>query len=94
MHFSVPQGSILDAFWFIAYASTITEVIPNSLNAYADSYSLRKSFNQEITLGPTNNTHSDDETGIIAIIKDTVLKVKTWMDTIHFKLNESKTEFI
>ena len=38
--------------------------------------------------------HTDDETGTIAIIEDTMLKVKTWMDAVHIKLNESKTEFI
>ena len=65
MHFSVPQGSIQDAFLSIAYTSTITEVIPNSLqlNAYADEHSIRKSFNPDITLGPTNYTHTNNETG-------------------------------
>ena len=96
MHFSVPQGSIQGAFLFIAYASTITEVIQNSLqlNAYVDDHSIRKSFNPDITVRPTNNTHNDDETGTIAIIGDTMPKVKTWMDAAHVKLNESKTEFI
>ena len=96
MLFSVPQGSIHGAFLFIEYASTITEVIPNSLqlNAYADDHSIRKSFNLDTTLGPTNNTHTNNETGTIAIIEDTMLKVKTWMDAASLKLNESKTEFI
>ena len=72
-------------------------MIPNSLqlNAYADDHSIRKSFNPDITLGPTNNTQTlNDETGTIAIIEDTMLKVKTLMDAVHLKLNESKTEFI
>ena len=96
MHFSVPQGSIQGALLLIAYASTITEVIPNSLqlNAYADDHSIRKSFNPDFTLGPTNNTHIDDETGTITGIEGTMIKVKTWMDAVHLKLNESKTEFI
>ena len=83
---------IQDAFLFITYASTITKLIPNffQLNAYANDHSLRKSFNLDITLRPTNNTHTDDETGTIAIIEDTMLKVKTWMDAVHPKLNESK----
>ena len=96
IHFIVPQGSIQGAFLFIAYASNITEVMPNSLqlHAYADDHSVWKSFNPDITQGPTNNTHIDDETGTIAIIKDTMLKVKTWMDAVHLTLNESKTEFM
>ena len=31
---------------------------------------------------------------IIAIIEDTMLKIKTWMDAAHLKLNESETQFI
>ena len=79
MHFSVPQGSIQGAFLFTAYASTNTEGIPNTLqlNVYVDDQSIRKPFNPDITQGPTNNTHIDDETGTIAIIQDTMLKVKT-----------------
>ena len=96
LHFSVPQGSIQGTFHFISYDSTITEVIPNSLqlNAYADDHPIRRSFNPDITLGPTNNTHIEDETGTISIIEDTMLKVKTWMDAGHLKFNKSKTEFI
>ena len=96
MLFSVSQGSIQGTFLFIAYASIITEVISNSLqlNAYADDHSIRKSFNPDTTLGLTNKTHTDDETGTIAIIEDRVLKVKTWMDVANLKLNESKTEFM
>ena len=92
MLFSVPQESIQGAFLFIAYASTITEVIPNSLqvNVYTDDHSIRKSFNPDTTLGPTTNTHINDETGTIAIIEDAMLKVKTWVDAAHLKLNESK----
>ena len=96
MLFSVPQGSIQSAFLFIVYASTITEVIPISLqlNAYADDHLIRKSFNPDTTLEPTNNTHTNDETGTIVLIEDTVLEVKTWMDAAHLKRKESKTEFI
>ena len=65
-----PQGSLQGAFLFIAYASTITEVIPNSLqlNAYEDDHSIRKSFSPDITLEPTNNTHIGDETGTFVTI--------------------------
>ena len=93
MHFSVSQGSTQGAFLFSAYASPIKEMIPNSLqlNAHVDDHSLRKSFNPDIILGPTNNTHVDDETGTIVIIEGTMLKVKTWMDAVHLKLNESET---
>ena len=51
MHVSVPKGSIQGAFLFIAYASTILETIPDSLQlkGYADDHSLRKSFKCYIT---------------------------------------------
>ena len=96
MHFHVSQGSIQGAFIFIAYAPTIPEIIPDSLqlNVYADDQLQRKSFNPGIIHEPTNNTNIDDGTCTIAINEDTMLKVKTWMDAVCFKLNELKTEFI
>ena len=51
MHFSVTQGCIQGAFLFIAYASTITEVIQNSLqlNTYVDGH---------VTLRMTTKTYN------------------------------------
>ena len=62
MHFSVPQGSIQGTLLFIAYASTIPVVIPDSfqLNRYADDQSLRKSFNPGIIHEPTKTNNDDD----------------------------------
>ena len=95
MQLNVHHGSIQGAFLFIAYASIITKILNSlQLNAYVDDHSLRKSFNPGITLEPTSNTHIDDETCTIAIIEDTMLKVKTWMDAVHLKPNVSKTECI
>ena len=96
MHFSVPQGSIQGVFLFLAYASTIPEIIPHSfqLNEYADDHSLWKSFKPGSIHETANNTNIDDETCTIAFIEDTMLKVKTWMNPVCLKLNESKTEFI
>ena len=96
VHYSVPQESIQGAFLFIAYASTIPEIIPDSLqlNGHADDDSLRKLLKQAIIHEPTNNTNIDDETCTIAVIEDTMLKVKTWMDAVCLKLSELKTEFI
>ena len=44
MNFSIPQGSIQGAFIFIAYASTIQEVIKEdvTLNVFADDYPIHK----------------------------------------------------
>ena len=96
MDLSVPQGSIQGTFLFMAYASTLPEIIPDSLqlNGYADDHSLRKSFKPGIIHEPMNNTNIDDETCTIAIIEERMLEVKTWMDAECLKLNASKTKFI
>ena len=91
MHFNVPQGSIQGAFLFVAYASTNPEIL---LNGYTDVHSPRKSFKPGIIHESTNNTNIHDETCTFAIIEDTMLKVKIWMDAACLKLNELKTEFI
>ena len=47
LDYSVPQGSIQGAFLFIAYASTLDQVINTSqldLNGFADDHSVRSSF--------------------------------------------------
>ena len=86
MQFSVPQGSVQGAFLFIAYTSTFTEVIKDlALSSFADDNSLRKAFHPHQT---------KDEHNTIATIEKTMLKVKSWVDAVHLKLNESKTEFI
>ena len=38
--------------------------------------------------------HQQDESATIAAIESTMLDVKCWMDSVHMKMNESKTEFI
>ena len=97
MHFSVPQEPIQGAFLFMTYASTIPEIIPNSLqlNGYADDHSLRKSFKLGIIHEPTNNTNIDDETCTIKIIEDTMLKVKHgWTQYTSNSINKKKDSYI
>ena len=86
MNFSTPQGSVQGAFIFIAYASTIHEVIKEdlTLNGFADDHSIHKYFKP--------GTKQEQDT--IAILKSSLKDVKTWMDTVRLKLNKSKTEFI
>ena len=86
MLFSIPQGSVQGAFLFIAYTSTFPEVIKDLiLSSFANDYSLRK---------PLVHTKSMMNTTPLQPLKKTMLKVKSWMDAVHLKLNESKTEFI
>ena len=86
MQFSVSKGSVQGAFIFIAYTSTFPEIIKDlTLSSFTNDHSLRKAFN------PHQN---NDEHNTIATIEETMLEVKSWMDAVCLKLNESKTEFI
>ena len=90
LDYSVPQGSIQGAFLFIAYASTLDLVVQPSgleLNGFADDHSVRTTFK------PSKLDH-EEECDTIANTEETMLKVKSWMDQVHLKLNEAKTEFI
>ena len=87
INYSVPQGSIQGAFLFNAYASTISEVIPAmlELNGYTDDHSIRKTFKP-------GNINCNTESDTIAILEESMLRVKGWMDAMRLKLNESKTK--
>ena len=89
INYSVPQAYIQGAFLLNAYASTISEVIPPTLelNGYADDHSIRKPFKP-------GNINSNTESDTITTIEECMLKVKGWMDAVRLKLNESKAEFI
>ena len=78
MQFSIPQGSVTGAFLFIAYTSTLHEVITDlTLNSFADDHSLRKALSPHQT---------DDEDNTIAVIEKSMLEVKTWMAAVCLKL--------
>ena len=86
MNFGIPQQSVQGAFIFITYASTIKEVIKEdlTLNGFADDHSICKQ------LKPGTSQEQDT----ITILKSSLEDVKTWMDAVRLKLNESKTEFV
>ena len=47
LDYSVPQGSIQGAFLFVAYASTLDEIVDSTkleLNGFVDDHSVRSSF--------------------------------------------------
>ena len=90
LDYSVPQGSVQGAFLFLAYASTLNLVVQPSgleLNGFVDDHSIRTTFK------PSKLDHKD-ELDTIATIESTTLDIKSWMDQVQLKLNESKTEFI
>ena len=86
----MPQGSVQGAFLFIAYASTLDLVVQPSgleLNGFVDDHSVHTTFK------PSKLDHKE-ELDTIATIESTMLDIKSWMDQVHLKLNEAKTEFI
>ena len=82
---SVPQGSILGPILFNCYASTLTEIIPESnysfLSGYVGDPAIIHSFNPDI-----NNIKQK--------IENDIGKIKTWMEKNELKMNDAKTEFI
>ena len=95
MDFSVPQGSTQGAYPFICYASTLNEMVPKSLtlNGFADDHSIRKSFRPTATKTNSSSVHTNED-DTITIMQNSMLDIKSWMDVVKLKLNETKTEFI
>ena len=90
LDYSVPQGSVPGAFLFITYASTLDLVVQPSgleLNGFVDDHSVCTTFK------PSKLDHKE-ELDTIVTIESTMLDIKSWMDQVCLKLNESKTEFI
>ena len=78
MGFSVPQGSVQGAHLFIAYASTIQDIINDNLtlNGFANDHFIGKPFRtNHITSKDTT-----DECDTITVIEKLMLNIKTWMD--------------
>ena len=84
INFSVPQGSILGPTMFNCYASTLTEIIPESndgfLSGYADDHA-------KVNLSPDNNNIKEK-------IENDITKIRNWMKENQLKINDAKTEFI
>ena len=86
----MPQRSVQGAFLFIAYASTLNLVVQPSgldLNGFADDHSVHTTFK------PSELDHKE-ELDTTTTIESIMLDIKSWMDQVHLKLNEAKTEFI
>ena len=86
---SVPQGSIPGAFLIISYASTLDEIVKDlKLNGIADDHSVRKTFKLD-------QLEHHQELNTIAVIEKSMLDIiKSWIDAVRLKMNNSKTEFI
>ena len=85
--FSVPQGSCSGANLFNMYSSTIREVVDPWLNllAYADHHAIIKELDPNQAM---------KERYVIDQLTENLTKIKDWMNSVKFKMNISKLEFI
>jgi hypothetical protein len=84
---SVPLGSCLGPWLYLAYAGTLFDVIPPSISVYgyADDHIAHKNFRPA-----TQNS----ETKVIKDIENCAITINDWMNQNKLKMNTSKTEFI
>ena len=85
--FSLPQGSCAGPVIYLAYVSTMDDVIPPHicLYGYADDHGIKNEYDASNRM---------DETNVINSIVSTTDDIKSWMDINHLKMNGAKTEFI
>ena len=89
LDYSVPQRSIQGAFLFIAYASTLDQIVDKQLtiNGFTDDHSVRRAFK------PSKLDHKE-ELDTTAIMEKSMQDIKVRIDQVWLKMNDSKTEFI
>ena len=83
---SVPQGSCLGPWLYLAYAGTLFDIIPSniSLYGYADDHIASTRF----------RTSPSSESRSILDLENCAIEINNWMDQNKLKMNTSKTEFI
>ena len=85
---SVPWEASRVHFSSSPMPSTLDEIVKDlKLNGFADDHSVRKTFK------PDQLEHHQ-ELNTIAVIEKSMLEIKSWMDAVRLKKNNSKTEFI
>ena len=86
---SVLQGSCVGPVLYLAYASSLQDVIPRGmpLHGFADDHSVEKSFH-------ANKKNRNLQRKTIQDLEDSVMKIKHWMDINQLKMNDGKTYFI
>ena len=95
MDFGLPKGSTQCTYLFNCYASTLSEIVPDTmtLNGFTDDHSIRRTFKPEKTnINRGSQSQSEDDT--IVIVERSMQNIKAWMEAVKVKLNEAKTEFI
>ena len=87
LDFSVPQGSCAGPVLYLAYASTMKDVVDNGtdLHGYADDHVLKRPFKAGVGNSEVDNIQSLEINATI---------IQEWMDANRLKMNASKTEFV
>ena len=82
---SVPQGSCSGPVLFLAYASSLQDVIPRGmpLHGFEDDHSVKKSF-----CADRKNRNLERKT--VQDLEDSAMKIKHWMDINVLKMNDGK----
>ena len=85
--FSVPQGSCMGPVLYLAYASTLQNVVPPlvDLHGYADDHAIKLSFSP--------NDRKEEKTAVKELESCAQL-INRWMCENRLKMNPNKTEFI
>ena len=85
---SVPQGSCARTVAYLAYASTLQEVIPLDipLYGYADDHSVKKAFR-------AGSQNKNEEKKTIEDLENGAKNIKTWIGINRLKMNDGKSEF-
>lgn len=83
---SVPQGSCLGPWLYLAYAGTIFDIVPPTISVYdfADDHTASKCFKPTPAL----------ETESIAELEEFATQANDWMNSNKLKMNSLKTEHI
>ena len=84
---SLPQGSLAGPNLYLAYASTLQEIVPEKvcLNRFGDNHSLKRTFKPD---------DRKAEYTTISILQYCLKDVKLWMGENRLQMNDGKTEFI
>ena len=84
--FSVPQRSCLGPTMYSVYASTMQEVVPNSIDIhrYADDLVVKRSFTAD----------TREEANAVNELERCLTDTTVWMDNNRLKLNDTRTEVI
>ena len=101
---SIPQGSVTGPVLYLAYASTLEEVMQkqNGKKNQSTTWNIRSQKNiglygfagDHAVIKEFTPTKVDDESQCISSLEQCLINIKAWMDTNRLRINNGKTAFI